>query len=143
MMYEFKTALIDAMAKAAYDESIKLGVGVTLAIADSGGALLYLQRFPNAILPSIEIAQNKAYTAAVLRMSTAQFGTIAQPGESAFGINVTAPKLVIFGGGFPLVKQGQTVGGIGISGASVEEDEQIAQAVLRVFENHIVDAQTL
>ena len=132
-MCELQIDLIEAMARAARAESDKAGVGVTFAVADSGGALLYLQRFPGAILPSIEISQNKAYTAAVLRMPTAEFGAIAQPGGSAFGINVTAPKLVIFGGGFPLIKDGKTVGGIGVSGGSVKEDEQIAHAALRVF----------
>jgi len=134
-MYDLQIEFIEAMAAAARVESNKTGVGVTFAVADSGGALLYLQRFPGAILPSIEIAQNKAYTAAVLRMPTAEFGKIAQPGGSAFGINVTAPRLVIFGGGFPLVKSGITVGGIGVSGGSVAEDEQIAHAALRVFDN--------
>lgn len=132
-MHELTVDLIEAMALAARKESERIGVGVTLAIADSAGCLVYLQRFSNAILPSIEIAQNKAYTSAVLRMSTTDFGKIAQPGESAFGINVTAPKLVIFGGGFPLARQDKTVGGIGISGGSVAEDEQIAHKVLEVF----------
>ena len=132
-MQELTVDLIEAMALAAREESKKIGVGITLSIADSSGSLIYLQRFHDAILPSIEISQNKAYTAAVLRMSTSQFGKIAQPGESAFGINVTAPRLVIFGGGFPLVKQGKVVGGIGVSGASVEQDEQVADAVLRAF----------
>ena len=124
---------IEKMSRAAREESEKIGTGVTIAIADSGGALLYLQRFPDAILPSIEIAQNKAYTSAVLGMSTAEFGKIAQPGGSAFGINVTVPKLVIFGGGLPIIKDGVRLGGIGISGASAEEDEQIANAALSVL----------
>jgi len=121
---------IEKMSHAAREESGRIGKSITIAIADNSGALMYLQRFPGAILPSIEIAQNKAYTSAVLGMSTAEFGKIAQPGGSAFGINVTVPKLVIFGGGLPIVINGVTVGGIGISGASAEEDEQIATAAL-------------
>jgi cob(I)alamin adenosyltransferase len=92
-----------------------------------------LQRFADAILPSIEISQKKAYTAAVLRQSTAEFGQIAQVGGSAFGINVTDDRLVIFGGGFPLKVNGKTLGGIGVSGGSVEEDEEAAHAVLDAF----------
>ena len=135
-MHEITVDLIEAMALSARKESEKIGVGVTLSIADSSGCLLYLQRLGDAILPSIEISQNKAYTAAVLRMPTADFGKIAQVGGSAFGINVTAPRLVIFGGGFPLVRQGKVIGGIGVSGGSVAEDEQVAHAVLKAFEQY-------
>ncbi|MDR2072578.1 MAG: heme-binding protein [Spirochaetaceae bacterium] len=92
-----------------------------------------LQRFGDAILLSLEISPKKADTAAVLRQSTAEFGKIAQVGGSAFGINVTNDKLVIFGGGFPLQVKGKTVGGIGVSGGSVAEDEAVAHAVLEAF----------
>jgi len=132
-MNELTIEQIEKMSCAAREESLRIGTGVTIAIADRGGALMYLQRFPGAILPSIEIAQNKAYTSAVLGMSTAEFGKIAQPGGSAFGINVTVPKLIIFGGGLPIIKDGTVIGGIGISGASAEEDEQIANFALSVL----------
>lgn len=123
----------EKLAAAAKAASRDICVGITLSIADEAGNLRFLQRFGNAILPSIEISQNKAYTAAVLRQPTAEFGRIAQAGESAFGINVTHPRLVIFGGGFPLQVGGATVGGIGVSGGSVQEDVQVAEAVLAVF----------
>ncbi|MDR0314476.1 MAG: heme-binding protein [Oscillospiraceae bacterium] len=135
----FNTALTEEicekLALAAKQESRRLGVGVTLSITDENGNLRLLQRFGNAILPSIEISGKKAYTAAVLRQPTSEFGKIAQPGSSAFGINITNDKLVIFGGGFPLVLDGETVGGIGVSGGSVEEDELIADKVLKEFKN--------
>jgi uncharacterized protein GlcG (DUF336 family) len=123
----------EALAQAAKKKSRTLGVGVTLSICDENGNLRLLQRFGDAILPSLEISPKKAYTAAVLRQSTAEFGKIAQVGGSAFGINITNDKLVIFGGGFPLQVKGKTVGGIGVSGGSVAEDEEVAQAVLKAF----------
>ncbi|MDR1157546.1 MAG: heme-binding protein [Oscillospiraceae bacterium] len=126
--------ICEALAQAAKEASRSLGVGVTFSVADENGNLRLLQRFGDAILPSIEISQNKAYTAAVLRQPTAEFGQIAQVGASAFGINVTNSRLVIFGGGFPLQTGGRTVGGIGVSGGSVQEDETVAHAVLRTFE---------
>jgi uncharacterized protein GlcG (DUF336 family) len=125
--------ICEALAQAAKKKSRSLGVGVTFSVSDENGNLRLLQRFGDAILPSLEISPKKAYTAAVLRQSTAEFGKIAQVGGSAFGINVTNDKLVIFGGGFPLLVQGKTVGGIGVSGGSVEEDEAVAQAVLAAF----------
>jgi uncharacterized protein GlcG (DUF336 family) len=125
--------ICEALAQAAKKKSRTLGVGVSLSICDENGNLRLLQRFGDAILPSLEISPKKAYTAAVLRQSTAEFGKIAQVGGSAFGINVTNDKLVIFGGGFPLQVKGKTVGGIGVSGGSVAEDEEVAQAVLKAF----------
>jgi uncharacterized protein GlcG (DUF336 family) len=125
--------ICEALAQAAKKKSRALGVGVTLSICDENGNLRLLQRFGDAILPSLEISPKKAYTAAVLRQSTAEFGKIAQVGGSAFGINVTNDKLVIFGGGFPLWVQGKTAGGIGVSGGSVAEDEEVARAVLKAF----------
>ncbi|MDR1795719.1 MAG: heme-binding protein [Erysipelotrichaceae bacterium] len=124
---------IGVLASAARKKSEKIKVGVTLSIADEAGNLRFLQRFGDAILPSIEISQKKAYTAAVLRQPTAEFGKIAQVGESAFGINVTNDKLVIFGGGFPLFSDGKVIGGIGVSGGSVEQDESVCEAVLEAF----------
>jgi uncharacterized protein GlcG (DUF336 family) len=131
--FELTEEICEALARAGKAKSREIGVGVTLTIADESGNLRYLQRFGDAILPSIEISQKKAYTAAVLRQSTAEFGKIAQVGESAFGINVTNDKLVIFGGGFPLVADGKTIGGLGISGGSVAEDESVCEAVLKKF----------
>jgi uncharacterized protein GlcG (DUF336 family) len=125
--------ICEALALAAKKESRALGVGISFTVCDENGNLRLLQRFGDAILPSLEISPKKAYTAAVLRQSTAEFGKIAQVGGSAFGINITNDKLVIFGGGFPLVVKGKTVGGIGVSGGSVAEDELIAHAVLEAF----------
>jgi uncharacterized protein GlcG (DUF336 family) len=131
--FELTEEICEALALAGKAKSREIGVGVTLSIADECGNIKYLQRFGDAILPSIEISQKKAYTAAVLRQPTAEFGKIAQVGESAFGINVTNDKLVIFGGGFPLTADGSTVGGIGVSGGSVAEDESVCDAVLAKF----------
>jgi len=135
MMSFFLTEeMCEELAGAAKQKSRELGVDVTLAISDENGNLKFLQKLGNAILPSIEISQNKAYTAAVMRQSTSEFGQMAQVGASAFGINMTNSRLIIFGGGFPLKVGEKTVGGIGISGGSVEEDEEIASAVLKAFE---------
>lgn len=133
-MFLLTEELCEQLAQAAKAKSREIGVGVTLSVSDTAGNLLLLQRFGDAILPSIGISQKKAYTAAVLRQPSGDFGQIAQVGGSAFGINITDSNLVIFGGGFPLKVDDKTVGGIGISGGSVEEDETIAHAVLAAFD---------
>ena len=135
--FELTPELCGKMAKAAEDAQREAGAEISLAIADRNGNLKYFFRFGDAILPSIEISQHKAYTAAVLRQSTGEFGKIAQVDGSAFGINVVSPRLVIFGGGFPLLIDGETVGGIGISGGSVEQDEMIAERVLEAFKSSV------
>lgn len=131
--FEFTLDLCQQMARAAEKAQKDLGVNVTMSVADPNGILRYFCRFGEAVLPSVEISQNKAYTSAVLGQTTREFGKIAQAGAEAFGINMTFPKLVIFGGGFPLQVAGKTVGGLGISGGSVEEDEAVAARVLAAF----------
>ena len=121
------------LCRAAESESNKLGLPICLAVVDDAGNLVYFYRQPGALLVSIGIAQNKAYTSAVMRMSTGELAKLTVPGESLFGINTAAPRLAIFGGGFPLLLEGNLVGAIGISGGSVEEDEQIGRAVLEAF----------
>lgn len=130
----FSLSLCQKMAEAAEQAQKALGVDISMSIFDRHGNLRFFYRFGDAILPSVTIAQNKAYTSAVLGQTTREFGKIAQVGEEAFGINMTHTKLVIFGGGFPLKIDGKTVGGLGISGGSVAEDEAVAARVLEVFQ---------
>ena len=131
--FEFTLDLCRRMAEAAEKAQEEAGVNVCLAIADRHGSLKYFYRYGDAILPSVDISQKKAYTSAVLGQTTREFGKIAQAGADAFGINVTHPQLVIFGGGFPLKIDGKTVGGLGVSGGSVEEDEAVAARALEIF----------
>ena len=123
------------LCKAAIKESKKLKVPISFAVVDESGILAYFHREPGAISVSIGIAQNKAYSAVALGMSTGDLAEHAAPSGSLFGINTVDPKLVIFGGGFPLILDGKVVGGIGVSGASVEDDEKIARAAIAVFES--------
>ena len=125
------------LCRAAIAESDKLGVRISFAVTDESGTLAYFHRQPGAVSASIGIAQNKAYSAVAMRMPTGELADIAGPGGSLFGINTVDPKLVIFGGGFPLFVEGRLVGAIGISGASVPDDEQIGRAVLTAFESEI------
>jgi uncharacterized protein GlcG (DUF336 family) len=131
--FEITEEVCEELARVGKAKSREIGVGVTLTITDVSGNVLYLQRFGDAILPSIIISQKKAFTSAVLRQSTAEFGKLGQVGASAFGINITDDRLVIFGGGFPLTCEGKTLGGLGVSGGSVEEDESVCEAVLKKF----------
>lgn len=112
-----------------------LSVPMAIALMDGKGGLLFFSRMDDTLPASTEIAISKAYTAAVLHMATHELGKLAQPGGELYGIQHTHNgKIVLFGGGLPLQLNGQFVGGIGISGGSVNEDVQVAEFVVNAFE---------
>lgn len=125
--------LCEPMLQAAFDASQKLNVTVSVAIVDNNGNLLSFKRDQNAILASIELSINKAYTAIAMNMDTQKLALLASPTGPLFGINVTNPRLVIFGGGLPLIKNNMTIGAIGVSGASVENDITIAKQAAQLL----------
>jgi uncharacterized protein GlcG (DUF336 family) len=113
-------------------KAAEIGVPMVIAVVDGGGNLVALHRMDRALLVSIDIARNKAYTAVALKLPTHELAALAQPGQPLFGIhNADGGRVVIFGGGFPLVVDGEIIGGIGVSGGSVEEDMQCAEAALK------------
>ncbi|MBF0528198.1 MAG: heme-binding protein [Deltaproteobacteria bacterium] len=127
MNIKLETAL--EVIAAAKKKAMEIGVPMVIAVADTGGNLLALQRMDEALLVSIEIAANKAYTAVALKMPTEELAKISQSGQPLFGINaVGGGKVIIFGGGIPLKKDGKIIGAIGVSGGSVEDDVKCAQA---------------
>jgi uncharacterized protein GlcG (DUF336 family) len=88
-----------------------------------------------AWLGSIDIAQNKAYTARAFDMSTKDLAPLCQPNQPLFGINASNQgRLIIFAGGIPLTTSGDAVvGAIGVSGGSVEQDHEVAEAGVAAF----------
>ena len=130
-------SICESLCRAASQESIKINCPVSIAIADKGGNLIFFFRLPGAPLVSIPVAQNKAYTAVAMKQATGGVRKEALPDGSLFGINTADPRIVVFGGGFPLLVGGEVIGGIGISGGTVEEDEQIAAQALKEFDKCI------
>lgn len=133
----FDKKLLDEMYRAVVKISKDVNVPVCFSVADEFGNLIYFARDEKAILPSINISQNKAYTSSVLKMTTEALGELAGAGGSLFGINVNDPKIVIFGGGQCLIKNGKVLGAIGVSGGSVEEDILIGKAAIKIFEDRL------
>ena len=87
-----------------------------------------------AYIASFDIAVNKTFTSASLKMSTEALSHLSQPGQSLYGIQYTNNgKIVIFGGGEPLEADGQIIGALGVSGGSAEEDTAIAAYGKEVF----------
>lgn len=117
--------------RAAVQHADQLGIRINVAVVDVGGNLAAFLRMPGAFLHSIDIAIDKAYTAASFGLPTSQWHAALQDHSAAVreGI-VRRPRFVAFGGGLPIVEAGQRVGGIGVSGGSEEQDEACAQAGL-------------
>lgn len=120
-----------AMIAAAEKKAADIKVPMNIAVVDSGGNLVAFGRMNESILVSIGISIDKAWTAAALKLPTHVLAGVSQPGQSLYGINSTNNgRVVVFGGGFPVKAKDQTIGGIGVSGGSVEQDMEVAQAAL-------------
>ena len=113
----------------------QIGVPMNIAIVDAGGNLTAFAKMDNAWLGSIDIAQSKAFTARAFDMATKDLGAASQPNQPLFGIHASNHgKIIIFAGGIPLRKEGRVIGAIGVSGGTVEQDQQVAEAGVGAIE---------
>src|SRR5215203_5434479 len=114
---------------AAVAKAEEIGVPMNIAVVDEGNNLTAFVRMDGAWLGSIDIAQNKAYTARAFDMSTKDLAPLCQPNQPLFGINASNQgRLIIFAGGIPLESGGDVIGAVGVSGGSVEQDHEVAEA---------------
>jgi uncharacterized protein GlcG (DUF336 family) len=119
-----KRMLIAGEAKAA-----SFGVAYNIAVVDAGGALVAFSRQDGALIGSIELAIGKAVTARIFDKRTADLATMAQPGAPLYGIQQTNDgKVVIFGGGLPIMIDSTIIGAVGASAGTVEQDIAVAEA---------------
>ena len=140
MKSAFKLELADArvMVEAAKRKAAEIGVAQTVCVCDEGGYPLALERMDGARITGPQIAWNKAFTAAGHRRSTHLFTTPpngpALPGNEAFGIQLSFEgRFAAFVGGFPIVVNGEVVGGVGLSGGNGEQDTKCALAALQAL----------
>src|SRR5271168_1496699 len=104
---------------------------MNIAVVDAGANLTAFVRMDGAWLGSIDIAINKAFTAKAFDISTRDLGRNSQPGDQFYGIHVSNhDRVMIFAGGIPIKLNGQSVGGVGVSGGSGEQDQAVAEAVV-------------
>lgn len=127
------------MAAAALRRAQEIGVAETVCITDEGGFPLVLERMDGARVTGPQIAWNKGFTAAGHRRSTHLFTTPpngpALPGNEAFGIQLSFEgRFAAFVGGFPIVVDGEVVGGVGLSGGNGEQDTQCGLAALAALQ---------
>ena len=115
------------VVSAAEAEAQKNNWPVVIAIVDTGGNLIMLQRLDNAQFGSVEVARQKAWSAAAFRRPTKVFQDAIASGGANLRL-LSLPGAIPLEGGLPLVVNGQIIGAIGVSGVMSEQDAQIAQA---------------
>ncbi|MGD9609852.1 MAG: heme-binding protein [Desulfovibrionaceae bacterium] len=122
------------MIEAAKVKADAIGVPMVVAVVDAGGNLVAMDRQDEALLVSLELARDKAFSALAVKADTATIGRLSQPGAELFGLGrAMGGRIVTFGGGLPVVEDGKIVGGIGVSGGSVSEDTTCAAAGLAAY----------
>lgn len=132
------------MIAAGIQAAIEANAAETICIVDDGGHLIALERMNGARNTSPEMAAAKAFTASGHRRSTHLFtrpgGSATMHGE-AFGIHAMMPgKFAIFVGGFPIVVNGNVVGGVGVSGGNGEDDIAVGVAALKALQLYLGDS---
>ena len=115
-------------------KALELGLSYDIAIVDAGEALSSQVRMGGALLGSVDISINKAYTARAFNMTTEQLGKAAQPNQALSGIHATNhSRVVIFGGAVPVLDAGVVIGAGGASGASGEHDIHVALSAAAAY----------
>ena len=114
---------------AALEKSQQVGVRMNIAVVDAGANLKAFARMDGAWLGSIDISIKKAKTARLFEMNTAEIGKLSQPGGSLYGIEHSNGGLITFAGRVPIKNTaGEVIGGLGVSGSTVENDHLVAEA---------------
>jgi uncharacterized protein GlcG (DUF336 family) len=133
------------MVAAAIAKATDIGVLESICVVDDGGYPLVLERMDGARITGPQIAWNKAFTAAGHKRSTHLFNTPpngpALPGNEAFGIQWSFDgKFAVFVGGYPIVVDGEVVGGVGLSGGNGEQDTACGVAALQALQDLLAPA---
>lgn len=120
-------ALIETATKAAKE----IGIEVTIAVVDASGNLKSVERSDSAPILTVDVAIDKAWTAASFGLATHTWNAILNNDQVAQLAH--RPRLVAVGGGCPIIEDGKVVGGIGISGGNAAQDQQAAEIALKAL----------
>jgi len=122
-------AIADQVIAVSKAEALKAGFAVCVAVLDAAAHMVAFARMDGANIGPIDVSIKKARTAALFQTDSLQFGVNAQPGAKVYTLEHTNGGLIGFGGGVVLRdKAGVVLGAVGISGATADVDEIIAQA---------------
>ena len=118
----------------AIEKSNEIGVPMCIAITDESGNLIAFERMDGGKVTSATIAIDKSFTASAARKATHEYGQASQPGAAAYGIgSAIGGRLMVVGGGLPVIVNGEVVGGIGVSSGTPAQDMEVAQAGIDAF----------
>ena len=113
-------------------ESLKQNVPVAVSVIDIHGNVVLTHRMTGAPAFSLEIAERKAYTSALIRVRTADLVPLVQPGADLYPLlAVSGGRYSAMGGGVPVTSEGQVIAGVGVSGGTVQEDIAIVEAAMK------------
>jgi uncharacterized protein GlcG (DUF336 family) len=115
-------------------DAAKSNVPVTVCVMDIHGNVVLKHRMNNAPAFSMEIAERKAFTSALVGMRTADLLPLVQPGQELFSLSFLAGgRFVAMGGGVPLIEEGRVYAGVGVSGGTADQDVTIVEAAIAKF----------
>jgi len=119
------------IADRAEAESINDNVPVAVTVIDTHGNVVLTHRMPGAPAFSLELAERKAYTSALIGMRTADLVPLVQPGAELYPLlAVSGGRYSAMGGGVPLTNEGEVIAGVGVSGGTTEQDIAIVEAAI-------------
>lgn len=122
-------AQADAAIAAARQAAATIGVPMNIAVYDEGANLKAFERMDGALLGSLDIAMNKARTAALFGFNTEALYEFSKPGGTSPGFENSNGGLTVFAGGIPVRDgEGRLLGAVGVSGGAVAQDYQVALA---------------
>jgi len=127
--------LAAASCQAAMHKADELGASINVAVVDRSGHLAAFLRHPQAAFHSSDIAVDKAYTAVSFGVPTDQWPEVMSTMSEAVQKGMLLrDRFIAFGGGLPLHLDGELIGGVGVSGASEEQDQACAEAALAAID---------
>lgn len=131
--FQKSTITLTAAARviaAAEAKARELKIPMCTAVTDSDGTLKAFSRMDGAALLSVQIAQDKAYTAISFGLATHEWFEFVKTDPPLLHGIIKTDRLIVFGGGYPIKLDGAVIGGIGVSGGHYTQDMEVAQAGL-------------
>jgi uncharacterized protein GlcG (DUF336 family) len=120
--------------RAALEKAEEIGQPMNVAVVDNGSNLKAFARMEDAWLGSVDIAIDKAFTSVSFLMPTQDLVEMTQPGQPLYGLETTNDgRVVIFAGGIPLMRDVEVAGAVGVSGGTVDQDQEVAEAGVSAF----------
>ena len=120
-----------AMVDAGQAHAAQLAIPYSIAVVDQGGHPLHFSRQEGCAPGCVELAINKAFTAAMFGKSTDVLAGLSQPSDELYGIqNALGGRAVVFGGGSPVLAERVVIGAVGASAGSVQQDIDVAMAAI-------------